>query len=476
MSRMAPVARPLSISPGVLPLLTGALLTVVAWPGELLSDSVEQLKQAQLHRFLDWHPPMMAWLWSHLLDLGLPPGSLMVLHQALYAIGFALFAGACYRTGKVRAAWLVAFASCFPLFVFYNRIVIKDVGMASALIFGTGLLFWYHVQDKARPWWATVLAALALFYGIAVRINAIFALGPLLLLFFERPKRWPLPAVVGASVLVAVAALPVTDVLNHRVLGAERQDVMQQLQIYDLMGIEARTGDTSVWGPYQVKAEDARRCYTPVWWDTFSTWGACAALRNAFHERANDTAPEVMAERSRLWKAAIVQHPFAYAAHRLSHFNSELYFFVPSFHLRYKHLQGEPAAIEEAKTLGKRKLLDYAKMNVFFWPVTWLTVGLGLLWVFGGAGAAAAPRETSFARLLIVSGVLFASAYALIGIATDVRYHYWLIAAVMLAALISLDAWWPPVRRSGRPYVATLCVAGVIALGLLARFADVALR
>jgi hypothetical protein len=458
-------------SPAWFVALAAIVLAALSFPGELLPDAIEQLRQARSHHYTDWHPPAMAVVWSSLMRATHEPGSLLLLHQLLYGAGFALLADACFRTGRLRQAWALALASCFPVFVFYNRLLLKDVAMASSLLAAAGVLYWYAAQGLRRPWWATVIAAVVLAYGVLVRINAVFAFGPLLLLFFERTSRLKGPALLGFAMAASVVALPVGDVVNHRVLGAQRLDVMQQLQIYDLMGIEARTGDEGVWAPHRVPLADARHCYSPVWWDTFSAWGACVWLRPAMGESGNDNPPEVIEERSRLWRAAILQHPLAYLAHRASHFNSSIYFAVPSFHQRYKHLSDQHVPGEEGPALQRKIVLDYAKVSALVWPVTWLA--LGVVGLVALRRRDASDVQARYSRALIVSALLFSLGYFVVGIGTDVRYHYWSILAICNGLLLSADSILDACRRPTPGMRLALALPiGVIAIGYATRLLD----
>ena len=88
-------------------------------------------------------------------------------------------------------------AGAFPVFAFYDKEIVKDVGMGSALVAGFGILFWFLVQRKSIPWWSVLLSAVCLCYGTLIRTNAIFAIGPILLLYFARGRKFDLPGIVG---------------------------------------------------------------------------------------------------------------------------------------------------------------------------------------------------------------------------------------------------------------------------------------
>ncbi|HEY4974983.1 MAG TPA: hypothetical protein VII41_15320, partial [Steroidobacteraceae bacterium] len=237
----------------VAPVVAMALCaTQLAWifPGELISDSRDQLNQAITHQYLDWHPPIMAWVWSWLLRINGNFGLLLVLHQCLHWLGFGLVADGFFRMRMPGKAWVVLAAGAFPVFLFYDREIVKDVGMGSGLVAGFGLIFWFLLQRKAIPWWALLLSGLCIAYAGLIRTNAIFAIGPVLLLYFARGRQFGLIKIVACSMLTAVVALPLSSWINHDLIGAKPQDPLRSLQIYDLMGIAVRSGDIGVLGDH----------------------------------------------------------------------------------------------------------------------------------------------------------------------------------------------------------------------------------
>lgn len=456
-------------APGAFVAIAMLAVTFVVFPGQLLPDTLEQLRQAREGAYSDWHPPVMAAVWRLLLQLTGSEGSLLLLHQLLYGTGFVLLADGCARAGMRKRAWALALLALFPLFVFYNRMVIKDIAMTSAFLGAAGVLFWYRVQHRAMPWAAAVVLALMLAYGVLVRANAAFALGPLLLLWAGR--RWGGWKTLPACAAITLLALAAGGVVNHRLLHAHRGDVIQQLQIYDLAGIQVRSGDSTVWGRHAVPLAGVRACYTPLWWDPFSSWGQCAGLRAAMGQGGNDNPPQVVEERTALWLKAILKHPGAYLSHRLAHFNSSVYFVVPSFHIRFKRVDGSGAGADTPEALRTKVRWDYAKVNALVWPVTWLVVGALALAALARAAATGPTQAT--ARALLLSALLYSSAYAVIGIATEVRYHYWSIAAVMCACVLAapdLAAAWRASR--GFRVAVTGAVLGTLVLGYAARLAD----
>ncbi|HSY46467.1 MAG TPA: hypothetical protein VK800_10485 [Steroidobacteraceae bacterium] len=442
------------------------------YPGSWMPDSIITYNEAVSGHYSDWQPPIMAWLWSLVRRLVDGTPGMLVLQLGFHWLGFALIADGLMRAGKHRSAWLVLFSGAFPVFLFYNGIVLKDVGMASALVTAFGLAFRYRIvgQPISRP--ALCVAALLLAYGTLVRINAIFAFGPLLI--YMLPGRARLMGIKVLFILTGVLAglaLSLSSFINHDLLGARSSGAIQSLQLFDLNGIAYHTSDPTVL-PAQMafSAADLTQCYTPYWWDTLSPWGTCGF---AWRRLGPDDSPARNALGHR-WLVQIAAHPVAYLQHRLKVFNSILYFLVPAKHCRYAPGCGFVYAKDGTRSfppVTQRDIrVDYLKKNFITWPVTWLVVGLMFLWL----STQIPHQETAAAaRALLLSGLSYLAFMLPIGVATDIRYAYWTIMAVLLAVLICLDE-----ARKVFSWRDKRCVAGValllltIVAGLLARVAN----
>ena len=108
----------------------------------------------------------------------------------------------------------------------------------------------------------------------------------------------------------------------------------------------------------------------------------------------------------------------AYAEHRIDYFNSTIYFLTP-FMSECVYASKHHEECERPHGL----LRDALKNNAFFWPVTWLLIGVILMFF----------PLARVARMLVLSGLLYGFGYLLVGIATGFRYFYWTELAIQLA-------------------------------------------
>ena len=439
------------------------------FPGALNNDSINQYAEAVSGRYTDWHPPVMAWLWSVLRLAGDGPAPFLLLHLALYWAGFGLLADATRRAGRPRLALLVALAGAFPPFLYLNATITKDVGMVASWLAAAGLMFWFRAQDRRIPVPVGVLVAALLLYGTLVRSNAVFALGPLLM-YALAPASWlrNTRLMVGAIVL-AVLAIPMAQQANRLLFDPVSRDPVHSLFVFDLMGIAAHANDPELVEPRAtLSATDLRACYTPYWWDSLSPWGRCAS-RTHRPDTDHATVGEGLAVQ---WAKTIMAHPVEYAVHRLKHFNSSVLFAVPPKHIRLTpEYRTDDPSFPPMEVVTERDIkFDLLRKNPFVWPVTWLVWGAFLL-AFLARRPVAQP--VLLARVLIVSALGYSLAYLVIGVATDMRYHYWTLMAMLAATLLVMPQLAQGLRQRSRPLLAGVAaVALAVGIGAATRLLD----
>jgi hypothetical protein len=140
-----------SISIAVAALLLFAINFAIAYPGELNGDSAMQYREAVTGQFTDWHPPIMAYVWSLLRHVSDGPQTMLAFQLILHWLGFALVADGLARAGRSKAGWLMLATGASPLCIYYNHTILKDIGLASTFIAGFGVIFWYRIQGHRPP-------------------------------------------------------------------------------------------------------------------------------------------------------------------------------------------------------------------------------------------------------------------------------------------------------------------------------------
>ena len=421
------------------------------FPGVANDDSDSQYAQAVDQRFNDWHPPVMAWLWSIFRLVADGNGPMFCFHVACYWLGFGLIAVALGRASRPLAAWGIIGVGLFPPFLMMNINILKDVGLAVTFLAAFAVLFWYRIEDRRAPAAIIVISSILLFYGTLVRSNAVFGVVPLVAYLINpqwlgRPWR-----VLALSAPVAMLMVPVSGLFNHNVLNATPLGIIRSLEIFDLTGIAFYSGDLSVLGPGDsFTRQDMERCYTPVQWDPLSPWGKCRFFWNRLAvsrdvQEVEELAPmDAMQARPNLdlrnhWVASIIAHPLAYARHRLAHFSSEVYFLAQPDHSDVATF-GAPTGEEVAPDLLVRRAPLYRMhYDLLKKPALWLAIGTCLLVLLASADLRRRPAAREAALALVTSALLYGCAYVIVGVATDLRYQFWSMVATFTALVISLS-------------------------------------
>nr|WP_277998475.1 hypothetical protein [Sphingomonas liriopis] len=422
------------------------------WPGYVAYDSLAQYHQALSGRYDDWHPPVMAHLWSLFGAAG--PAPMLLVQMGLYWSGFGALAVALTLRRRRHAAFGILIVALWPPLLGWQAVVLKDTQMLAALLAGAGIVGWFLLRERAVPAGAWAVAALPFGYALLVRANAPFAVVPLVVMLACRtPRWWPRLLATAAGVVLAIGlAGPV----NHRLLGAAPSGVERTQAIYDLAGIGVRTGDpaTGIAAPALDRLR-AGRCVRPFFWDPLGGPGACATGVAGLRAMSVGTLYG-------LWAGAALHHPLAYAAHRLAHLNSTERWLVPA------HWYGAaPPEASEANAYrfgepGPRarrwqRLAAWLIETPLGWPILWVVLGV--------AGfVAALPGESGGARLataLFASALAQEASFAVVSIASDLRYHLWSMTAVAIG--------WVVLGRRPRGWAIGIALLMVLAAGTAAR-------
>jgi hypothetical protein len=435
----------------------GFLLSVVVfYPGIFTPDSLDQFAQAQSGEFEDWHPPIMAALWSVLLHIHNGPEPLFFTHLLLFWGGLWAVSDGVVRSGA-RWGVLLPLIGVTPFVFNYLGLLWKDVALASAWLFAAGIAFRRFARGEKLGRLEHAVIWAAFIYGALVRGNSIFATAPLALYFlsvdvFSR-RIWPQ---VAACILAPALLLASASVFNHQIVQAEAQQPEDSLFLFDLVGISHQTRTNLVPGPWT--SAQARRipdCYGADKWDHVGM-GDCRFLTQTLDDRDLWGQPAI----SHAWITAIVQHPAQYAAHRLAFTNHILRWLGPipvrdAFmeseitDSRYEHQPGPTFRAYEAASYA----LDRTPL---FRPYFWLLLSAAavvLSWF-----ATDSPQRR-FATAIGASALIYLATYVAFGVASDFRYAYWtIIGACAVLGALAACAWKTPRHAA----IAAVSCAGAI--------------
>ena len=408
-----------------------ALQISIFWPGIMTWDAIRQYGQAVSGHYDDWHPPAMNWLWRQLRRVAAGPAPMLVLQGLLYWGGSGLLVLAALRRGLHRSALAMLVLSLSPIALVLVATILKDSLFAGALLCAAGLL----AVSRTEARWPRILAALLLIAAATLRFNAVPACLPLLVALVPADWRRTLPR-LAATALVATIPLVLALPLANAALRAERSGVELSLVIYDLGGI-GRYSHADVFPPTAVADPVAvnHACYSPVSWDRYAWWGEAPCAIGFATLRGPLTHPY---SPYRWWAAALLRHPLAYAEHRLAHFDRNTRFLVRDAALPSLSIASDPNPW--GYTLAANSARDFVTAlataslaTPLGWPACWIALAFGLVVLRPALG-----EDGEIAPALAWSALLYALSYLPLSVASEVRYHFWTIAATGVAAALLL--------------------------------------
>jgi hypothetical protein len=148
-------------------------------------------------------------------------------------------------------------------------------------------------------------------------------------------------------------------------------------------------------------------------------------------ERPQDVA--TLHRLSTLWATAILRHPIAYLAHRLGNFNSASFFLVP-----WHHTSGE-VGMNASGGRGHGlldKLLDWLHYLPLLAPIVLMTLGailVGMLRIASKAHSYAGDAAVALA----LSSTLYGLSFLILGVATDLRYFFYVMVGLPISTVIA---------------------------------------
>jgi len=239
--------------------LSGFLVsTILYFPGEWTWDASVQQAQAISGLYGDWHPPVMAATWRGLNGLFnticgthyTGSGLLFLLYNMMLWGGGALVLSAANPFWRELGQYS-RFRSLVPLgilailicsdFISWSSIISKDNGMLGAYLIVVGLLLRQKKNQISFPW--GMLIILLIFYGTALRHNAIFTIIPLLMwfsCFLFKKKNWG--KVLAATLVFWLTILVALHITNTTFLRVVRLYPLQERYYADIFLLNYITG------------------------------------------------------------------------------------------------------------------------------------------------------------------------------------------------------------------------------------------
>lgn len=417
-------------------LAAGFALTVLIFqPGYATLDARYVYNDSKTLNFGDWQSPAMMLLWWVIDPLAPGALSMFLLIAALYWLGFGVLA----LTVARRVPWLgfltplLAFA---PPAFFFVGIIWRDILFGVAWLLAAVLPF--ATADSAVririPAQAASLLLIA--FGVLLRPNGIFA-AAILATYAVWPARFDLKRAALVFLPATLLCYALVPAVYYGLLHAKRQNPLHSLMVFDLGGITHFTGENQF--PVAWSAEETAlltgRCYNAKLWDVYWYVPPCSFVMERLEKRPDDVifgTPRL----TQAWRRAIAAHPLAYLQHRASF----MWNFLARPNLVLPYLDWEEPGATYGRNPYFRPLLDLhnrIETTVLFRPGLWLVLALAVAAVSWRARRTPAG---AFAVGAATSGAVYLMTFFAVGVASDFRYAYWCVLAVLSGAVAALAA------------------------------------
>jgi|GEM_PF-2920206 len=253
--------------PGAICLL-GFLATIgIYYPGQVRLDAVVAYTQAVSGIYGDWHPPIMAATWRLMRFIvhtvsgteGTGQGLFFLVQTSLVWSGIYLVV----RSQKEKwqkltqnHSWLsilaiLLIAGCVCLEVIYrSRILYKDILMPACYLVAAGYLL-NQPQRHWKKWCVGFIVLFFIFFGTALRHNAIFSAIPLLFWWLWTvtskgavgSNRRKVPWVLGGSLVLWFFMLGTIHFVNYSLLNCVRLYPLSERFYADIFMLNYRSSD-----------------------------------------------------------------------------------------------------------------------------------------------------------------------------------------------------------------------------------------
>lgn len=300
--------------------LTFILSIFIFWPGQISPDSIIQLREAITGVYGDHHPPVMAVIWRYLLTIFPYTSGLLIFHLSLLYSSCLIFYKAFERL------WLKYIYLAYPIFppiLFYSSMIWKDVGFAFSFLFAAASVTYFAMHRKKPTLLQIGVILLVLFYGSAVKFQAIYCTPFLLaaLCYTYNNFKFNLKTVVLTGVSYAVMLTSLNAFNNYFVPTNKKSGSWKFVKIYDLAGMSMQLN----------------KPLFPEYILTSKNFSFDVVKERFNYERVDDIVffedspiPRVEEEKDRaalleLWRRSVIKHPLAYLKHRYKNWHRILF-------------------------------------------------------------------------------------------------------------------------------------------------------
>jgi hypothetical protein len=424
------------------------LFVAYAWPGLMTWDSVNQLFQARSGHYGNWHPPIMARLWSVLDAIVAGPALMLVLQTSLFVVG--LYGLIRRYAAPRRAAVACAIVFLFPPVFAPMSTIWKDSLMAAMFLCAVAGLASAARIPRLFAWLAFVVVA-------ALRYNAPILIVPITTMIGPYGSGWwgasPVGSIgrrraLGAGLGIAVSLMGM--LASRALTRVDEHPFSNMLAMPDLAAVIASDGPMSdgevrelVAGVHLVVDSNIQGTLRSLDATDADYLSLAVGDQRVFDLVTTDVQASAMAH---AWQRAIVEHPGTYLAHRFRRLLHVLGWNQVRILPYVTPLTEDPellAHVGETRSysrfqLGVARWLGKISRTIMFWPMLYFVLGIGLLAILW---------RDPLQRGLLIGALGYELALMFLSPGWEYRYSHWMITSVVIATVVRFLG----VERAARP-------------------------
>jgi len=416
-------------------LAAGYALTLwIFYPGIMTYDAKYVYEDIAKGTMGDWQSPVMTWLWGVIDPVAPGAASMFLLIATSYWLGFGLLSLVLANQGKRGALLLPVLALLPPALVFVG-IIWRDVLFATCWLLAASVAFAVADRSSTVRLPAQILALALVAMGVLLRPNAVLA-APVLAAYAIWPNGFSFRRTALLFVPAAIVLFAIVQLVYYGALGATRQHPLQSIMIFDLGGISHFAKENQ----YPVDWSDAEKalllntCYQPTQWDIYWRLPPCDfVMRKVEREQGLFGTPAI----PKAWMLALMHHPVAYLQHRVA--------FMWNF-LAAENLTMWLADVEHPMRQvfpDRRAFVALVSVHDALKPTPLFRVGpwlMACVVLCGLNRRRSGTREGAFVLGVCGSAAVYVASFLAVGVASDFRYGYWAVLAVLAGTAVALSA------------------------------------
>jgi hypothetical protein len=283
---------------------------ILFFPGSYSVDSWTMYFQMISGKYTDWYSPVLVFTWKVLYASTGRFFTIYIVQMLLYWLFIYLLL---VKVNKNNIAfWLGICVSIFLLFI--PQYVMKDTH--TCIAWGLASVLMITNRNNKPKILFTICTLFLLIYGLFIRVNAIFALFPLLYIWLETNfyQKDKVSKKLAVTTVIFITGIISNYFINYSLLHAQKKYPQYKLKLLDVAGISKLSGEDYIPACISTYRDFNKQKlysnYTPASMDDIY-WSPDG--NKPMFPRPTEQLNNCL---DSSWKQAILHHPFVYLQNR----------------------------------------------------------------------------------------------------------------------------------------------------------------